>query len=471
MVKVLSGYIAVIFFVFCTEHSNAQQFVGLNTRHFAAVNHMITNPAWVNNSENGLEVMLFSVNAMAGNNAYMFRKKFVFTGFGGKARESVDYFRDPGTQDKYMWANVDICGPAASYKYKDHHIGMYTRMRQIYRAGGVGHDAFMIMGRDMPDSLYGQTFSFRNAGYSTHTFSEVGVTYGKILRDDYYHILKAGVTVKYLMGFVAGSVYTHSLDYTRKDEDTISAITGDFNALYTHNIGSYIDANAQNDISSWFKRAGRGGLGLDIGVQYEYHPNGNPNTATPYVFSVDASITDLGGVGYIADTGSGRYDLAIKNIDTYWVWKLPYEGMNDYMMRAEGDTLLPKGEKAEKFRMGLPTAFRLNADYNVSERFNMAVSVLLNMRGNGGDKYRSGYVSYLNFTPNFGGKFFRFAVPFTLMGYQTLGVGANLRIGPLYIGSTSALSMLMSTRLKNIDAYAGIVWKFKKKETDWGYHP
>src|SRR5690606_23592927 len=131
--------------------------------------------------------------------------------------------------------------------------------------------------------------------------------------------------------------------------------------LYTHNIGAYVDNNFQNDITSWFQRAGKSGLGLDIGVQYEYHPEGNPNYPTPYTYRVAASITDLGGIGYVADTGSGRYDLNIQNIDSS-IDKISYEGVNEYMMRMETDSLTGKGEKAEKFRMGLPTAFRLNAD-------------------------------------------------------------------------------------------------------------
>src|SRR5690606_3535514 len=169
-----------------------------------------------------------------------------------------------------------------------------------------------------------------------------------------------GVSVKYLMGFVAGSVYANALDYTRTENDSMQ-LSGDITMLYSHNIGSYIDNNAQNDLSSWFQRAGRWGLGLDIGAQYEYHPQGNPNYPTPYTFSIAASITDLGSIGYVADTGSGSYNLNIVNDDSS-VNKLSYEGMNEYMMRMESDTLTGKAEKAEKFRMGLPTAFRLSAD-------------------------------------------------------------------------------------------------------------
>lgn len=444
---------------------NAQQFVGLNTTDYSAIQHMLTNPAWVANANNGMEIMGFSVSALGGTNAYGVRKDFVFGGFEGKAKEgkSDAYIRNNELGVKHLWGNIKINGPAMSFKYKDEHfLGFFTRARQIYRAGHIASSELNIIGKEYPEEFLRGPVEFKKAGFSTHTFAEIGFTYGRILRNDYYNIVRGGVSVKYLMGFVAGSVYANSLSYTKNDNDSIS-LQGDLTMLYTHNIGAYVDNNFQNDITSWFQRAGKSGLGLDIGVQYEYHPDGNPNYPTPYTYRVAASITDLGGIGYVADTGSGRYDLNIQNIDSS-IDKISYEGVNEYMMRMETDSLTGKGEKAEKFRMGLPTAFRLNADYNVSDRVNFAVNMLLNMRGNGGDVYRPAYVSYINFTPSFGGRNFRVGLPFTLIGYQTFSIGANVRFGPFYIGSSSALGMLMTKKISNIDAYAGLVLKFRKNE-------
>ena len=63
--------------LYTSIHSSAQQFIGLNTTDYSAIQHMTTNPAWVNNSENGVEAMLFSVNALAGTNAYTLDKRFI----------------------------------------------------------------------------------------------------------------------------------------------------------------------------------------------------------------------------------------------------------------------------------------------------------------------------------------------------------------------------------------------------------
>ena|SRR5690606_528600 len=117
----------------------AQQFVGLNTTDYSAINHMPTNPAWVNNADNGMELMLFSASGLAGTNAYTFQKAFIFGGFNGRAVEEQEYYRNIDDGTKHMWANVDINGPAVSFKYKDdHHFGAFSRVRQIYRGGKIG---------------------------------------------------------------------------------------------------------------------------------------------------------------------------------------------------------------------------------------------------------------------------------------------------------------------------------------------
>ena len=455
-----SIYFAALLFT-ASHPSTAQQFIGLNTTKYAAIQHMATNPAWVNNAGSGMEIMPFSVNALAGTNAYYFYRKFIYSGFDGRAIEGKDYIRDPQRYQKHMWANFEINGPAVSFAYRqEHHIGVFTRVRQLHRAGNISSSGLQLLGQQVPELFYDQEVAFRKAGYSTHTFAETGITYGRVLYNNHYHIMKGGVSLKYMAGFVAASVYTEALDYTPARDST--HIRGDISLMYTHNIGPFIDNNAQNDITSWFQRAGRGGLGLDLGVQYEYHPDGNPNVSTPYLFSIAASITDIGGIGYIADTGSGRYDLAI-HTDTARLKKMPYEGINEYMMGLESDTLLPKGERLEKFRMGLPTAFRLNADYNATEKLNFAVNILLNMRGDGGGRYRSAYVSYFNFTLGYHTKNLQLGLPFTVIGYQTFAIGASLRFGPFYLGSSSALTSIMNQKLKNVDGYVGFVWKFSKE--------
>lgn len=426
---------------------------------------MPTNPSWVAHAKDGMEVLPFSVSAMAGNNAFAFKKSFITSGFNGAAIENTDYFRTYNRRRKHLWANIDIYGPSVMFNYKkEHNFGVFTRMRQIYRGGNVTNESFRLLGTTLSNDYYNQDLNFNNVGFTTHSFAEVGISYSKEFYNDYYHIFKGGVSVKYLMGFVAGSLYVKDFNYNRLNTDTIANLEGDINTVYSFNAGPYIDANAQNDITSWYQRAGKGGLGLDIGFQYEYHPDGNPNINSPYLFRIAASITDLGSIKYIADTGSGTYTVNIQNLDTATFKHRNYETYIDYLLRLNTDTSINVSrDDIETFRVGLPTALRINADYNMGRRIHFNINALFNLRGSSKLVYKPGYISNLNITPMYTTKSLSAGLPVTISSYQSMTIGAVLQFGPFYIGSSSILSSLFGSRLYNIDMYTGLAIKFKNR--------
>lgn len=440
--------------------SIAQQFIGINSSTYTAIQNMPYNPAWVNNSASGVEVNLLSFSSLFGTNAYLFSKDWLLSGqFPNKGVSGTDYYKDNNDGKKHVWGNMDIVGPAVSFTYKkDHHIGVYSRMRVLARGGGIENTDFQILGKQNLTEITTDKLAIKNSGFSVHSFSEIGVTYGRELRNDYYNIFRAGVTIKYLMGIAAGSVYIDNLEYqeyTSEHPDTLGSIKGQITAKYSYNIDDYIN----NSVGNWFNRAGKGGLGFDLGVQYEYHLNGNPNYETPYLFSIAASITDIGAISYYADTGSAVYNANVKAayLDSYT--KQNNEVFSTYFNRLVQDSLLTKSSESEKFKVSLPTAFRLNIDWNAEEHFNLNVNMLLNLKGNNGTIYKPAYVSYVNVTPTYGNKTYKVGLPFTFIGYENMTIGASIIAGPLYIGSGSILSSLITQRVRNFDVYAGLTLK------------
>jgi hypothetical protein len=269
------------------------------------------------------------------------------------------------------------------------------------------------------------------------------------------------------MGFNAGSVFTTDTRYVQSDKDSLAMIQGDITGLFTYNLNPVSGPTAKIEPAGLAERAGRGSLGMDIGVQYQYHENNNPNEETGYAYSIAASITDIGAITYFADTGSGNYQLQVTQevIESFNVKE--GETMAAYVSRLIEDSLLVRNENTKKFRVGLPTALRLNADYNVTPSMNLAVNILLNMRGDKRDIYRPSYVSYFNFTPSFGGRRLKLSVPFTFVGYQTVVLGAVIQAGPFYIGTNSLFSTLLSKNLKNADAYLGLMFKLHKDKRNY----
>lgn len=444
--------------------ASAQQLIGLTTNNYVAVNQLQLNPAYVNNARFAPEFSLFSLSMLESNNAYTVSSQWVMGGANTDFRKGHEYLEVDNTKNKKLFVNLDITGPAFSFTYKkQYQFGLYTRFRTIVSAGGISDRAFRIYNSDSTNAeYYHHTLEFNKTGATAQGFGEIGITLGKMLHDDAMYKVSGGITIKYLMGFAAMNVYTKKLNYQRSG-DSIFYATGDLNAMFTYN-------TTPGETGDLAQRAGKGGLGLDIGVQYHYFPDDDPNKEIPYRLSIAAAITDIGSVGYVADAGSGKYQVNAGKtfIHNYEMTDADGNDIAYYLNRQTGDKVV-SGTKSEKFRIGLPTAFRLNSDFNLGDGFYVSANTLLNLRGKSATTYGASYASYINVTPRLDiYRSFKIATPFTLMRYKDLTMGAIVYLGPLYVGSTSFLSSMIFTKhFKNIDLYAGMAMRFVKHERDY----
>lgn len=453
--KIISG----VFLSLIAYNTYAQQFIGMTTNNYSAVHQLPLNPAWVNNALTGPEVNLFAVNVLAGNNAYMANMSILSHISGNTSPvEGKDYGPLTDPKNKKLWLNADIIGPGASFTYKgQYQLGIYTRFRTIANGGNVSKANFDIISDENHPQFYNHQLNYQNVGAVAHAFGEVGFSVGKLVRNDEYIKVGIGANIKYLIGYAAINAFSNSLTYHRRSDSLLYA-TGDATLLYTYNV-----TPGSNDLAT---RAGRGSLGLDIGMFYEYYGNDDPNITVPYKFSIAASITDIGSVSYVGDAGSGNYTIngnptEINNVE---LQDVDNDEFAYYLSRLQGIGYITSKEKADKFRIGLPTALRINTDWNLGSKVYVSVNTLLNLRGNNGEVYNPGYASYLNITPRIDLKAFKIGLPITLMKYKTLNMGAVAYLGPLFVGSSSLLSLVTGQNISNIDAYAGLSWKFIKSD-------
>ena len=112
-------------------------------------------------------------------------------------------------------------------------VGIYTRARAIVNAGNISTEQLKVYTDENNPEYYNHTLSFKKVGASAHAFGEVGITLGKMLREDEYYKLSAGVTLKYLIGYAAVNAFAGDLTYLRVG-DTASYAKGDITALYTY---------------------------------------------------------------------------------------------------------------------------------------------------------------------------------------------------------------------------------------------
>lgn len=445
------------------HQATAQQFIGLTTHEYTSVQQIPFNPSWVNKARLGTEVNIFAANVLVTNNAYQGNNSFIFNAGkkGYEVKEGKDYSKIDNKRNKKFWANVDILGPSASFKYdQDINLGVYTRFRMVAAGGNLTPYQFAVYSNDKHPDFFNHTMDLKNVGAVAHAFSELGFTAGKMIRNDYYYKIGIGVTVKYIMGYTAINAYMDELNYQRKG-DSILYAKGDATLLYTFNV----NPDATSKLGT---RAGKGSLGLDIGYHYEYYPDLDPNKKADYKLSFAASITDIGGVSYVGDAGSAAYDVHGNKdkINEFRIQGVDNKEYRNFLTRLASDSILTLKDSGTKFRIGLPTAFRANLDYNLGSHMFVGVNTLINLKGNNGEVYRPGYASYLNITPRYDLKHFKFALPFTFMRYSSMSLGAIFYTGPLYFGSNTLLSALTGQNVRSVDFYAGLTFKFVKNRKE-----
>src|SRR5688572_2789958 len=121
----------------------SQQFTGYNYDNYAGVPGMVQNPAILAGSKYKMNVNLFSVSALAGNNAYEFKKSRLFNFDFSDMNEGVDYFKSNNNDKKNLWVNADVLGPSAMITINPRNgLGIYTRARTLVNEFNLSDHTF-----------------------------------------------------------------------------------------------------------------------------------------------------------------------------------------------------------------------------------------------------------------------------------------------------------------------------------------
>ncbi|MBU3821772.1 hypothetical protein KO566_06840 [Flavobacteriaceae bacterium XHP0103] len=446
----------------------AQSFVGFLTENYSGVNSVIVNPANIVDSRFKADVNLVGVSSFGGNDYYNFNVM--------KAINDDDYDFDtasrysPKTNNSGAF-NFDVMGPSFMFNINQNNaIAVYTRARSFANVNGInGRDLYAIE-EDLSDDFTATENGFNTFGQA---WAEIGLSYARVLVNEKENFLKGGISLKYLKGggsaFVAGSNIT--VDY---DEDgtmlpggnTTGSVSSTGEVVY----GRFDDFDRDNYDYELPKNAT--GFGVDIGIIYEWRPNHGdykPRKVWPdrlnykdqnkYKLKLGVSITDIGSVNYkngledVFDiTNTNVSEEAIRNEDNL------YDILNN---------LYTLTNSAVGYKAILPTALHLNADWRFTNHFYLNLNADVSLVSK--NKFHSSAITnMLSITPRFESKWFSFYTPLSLVQYAGFQVGAGLRIGPLYLGSGSLFTNLMSNKSKGGNFYLGFKVPILQKGIDKG---
>jgi len=149
MIKKSTLSLLLTSFVCLTAFS--QSFIGYGYDNYSGVNGMILNPGTLADNKYKVNVNLFSISALAGNNAYEMDRSRLFGFHFKNLNEGDGFYKASNNAYKFLYTNIDILGPSATISLtpKDG-LGLLTRVRVIGNEYKLGDPLFRLTGNANP---------------------------------------------------------------------------------------------------------------------------------------------------------------------------------------------------------------------------------------------------------------------------------------------------------------------------------
>ena len=445
--------------LFLVVKANAQSFMGYIPDNYAGVQGVLFNPASIVDSRFKTDVNVFSFSASLSNDYYGM----------DVLKPDGDGVRTP-TPGNSGIVNLDVMLPSFMFNIAPKHsVAIFTRARAVVNTNemnGYLYDQF----KDGLDEASDFNINVGSPKAIGHQWMEIGGSYAAVLWQNKQHFLKGGLTAKYLTGGIVS--YASGTDITSEYNQT-----GDPENSYLTTTGTLAVASSQDVVTGdedyKIFDSNATGFGADLGLIYEWRPDyesydlskakpadNNFRDLNKYKLRLGVSVTDLGSIKYSKlkeDVYNIDGEVSAQDIEDA-------ENMDDFL--EDHYTLTTTNDKS--ITVSLPTMVRFDVDWNIYKKF------YLNANGNLGLNDKSDVSKTYSqdvwiFTPRYETRWFTFSVPVNHMEYSGTQVGAALRFGPIFIGSSSAITNVFTKDSKAADVYFGIkipVYEKKFKDTD-----
>ncbi len=439
----------------------AQDLPGFRTSNYNGVVGVFSNPANVAQNNYKWDVNLFSIGVGVGNNNASFSLKNI--GELGKDDSLINRFIGPNGKSSNALLGVDLKALSILIALdKKSGLALTSRGRVLVNATDIdGGLAKQIIDQNNGDGI---TFPYtinsdKNMRVTGNAWSEVGLTYGRVLMDKGAHYIKAGLTAKYLAGVANAYVNINKL----KGSLTQDVVTDD---VYLSNStggleigtgGISFDNFDAAELTS-FKSSG---FGADLGVVYEWRPgygDGNETPGNKYKLRIGASLQDIGSIKYKKDlTNSGGYNIDISGAEALNLNELGGQSIDeikDYL-DSKPQLFTPLSSTGADYKVKLPTMLNLDVDYNILKNLYINAAAHVNLVNADKDFFNGNYFNSFSVTPRYEIKKLGVFVPINYSELTSFNAGVAVKLGPVYVGSGSVLTALFNSS-KQADFFLGV---------------
>lgn len=484
-------YLFAVTLICLTTNLNAQHFWGLRASQYGGVTNVGFNPAIAGNRHR-FDMNLFGFSGNAENNYIgidrnvLFRKNYI----NNNLNFQDAYLKERlNGKDKFGYAHLQYQGPLSFMftfgKYKEEHknalaftwnvnsvVNINYLSQKLARISywGVGFKA---------DSL--EKFDYTRLNEKDFTaqvlsWADYGITYSREIMNTGNHYLKAGGTIKLVLGLVSVNAGLSNLQYRFQNYDTISIYDTKGYLDVSQFVPTARDYNENNSsanpaayVRNLFK-PGNGGISAagDLAVVYEWRPKRDryqyemDNRSwydvgkSLYTLQAGFSMTDLGRIRFKRSEYS--YEFNINREDWYVKDFEPNDGLqsiSDTILITEGFVIAENSSSKPYYGTWLPARFNFWADYNPVHFFGVHAMASVAPRMN---RERSvHHVTTFTVTPHIDWKCMGLYLPLSHSVRGNTNLGATLRIGPLIVGTQDLLGLIGAKKfMYNADVHVAL---------------
>lgn len=463
----------IVSFFFNALNSFSQAYVGYSQSNFSGLNGVLVQPAEVVDNRMQVEINLISGDNLFSNNYIKANRKFLFNPSSIPEFDSTNTFQDfriselltkTNSTTKNLFFKSDILGPSFMFSInRKNAVAVTSRVRAMVNVDNLLKEFVDISLAEFADSLlFNQEFKMNSSRISTMAWGEVGLTYGRVILNKDVHFLKAGLSVKYLMGIGSGYFYNENISVKFFANDSISV----YEPTISGNKG-IVRAGLSDNIpitgGSFDKYISGSGVGFDIGVVYEYRPDfadygsgssdmsKEPRNKNKYKLKAGFSALDIGSIKFTKHPEI--YDFAVN---------LQNANVTEFELSSDGGWLDSLGatklaDNKETYKMTLPTSYMLTLDYRPFKKVPLFANftAFMSTRNFSNDSKVRDFSRY-TITPRFEISWFSIGIPLSYYGMQYLNAGAFMQIGPLFVGSADILNLAFSKNIRGANIYGGL---------------
>jgi len=424
-----------------------QDLAGYRTGNYTGVNGVFFNPANIANNHYRWDVNILGVNANVSNNQAKFKLNDLGNSFDGDKMTDQLFGKNAGSTSGL--ANLAIHLPSVMFAVGNKmSFAVTARTRVLANINDMDGKLVDKITNDISElsDLPYTISSASNMRVNVTGWSEVGVSFAREVISVGPMRLKAGATVKYLMGMGNANVHLSNFKGTI-DADVIAQ-----DAYLTNTSAKVGLAYAGEDISNFelnqLTNFSGHGVGADLGAVFECGKK----------LKVGVSIMDIGRIRFEKDQQrSAGYNLNIANGQRFYLSELSDISLDDYRSKLDQypQYFTPDGTEDEsKYTVSLPSTLHVDVDYHLHDKFYLNLGTQFALTNGKNKPYNAQYYTGFAVTPRYETRRYGVFLPLSYNSLTKFNAGFSVKAGPVFLGSGSVLSSLMGDS-KQADVFVG----------------